>query len=509
MNKKKILITTPIYYPSGNLHIGHAYTTTLTDFLARFHKQLGNEVYFITGSDEHGQKIEEKAIESGLKPKEYVDEIVKGFQKLWDALKIENDLFIRTTDERHKKFVKEAFIKLKSKGYIYKGEYEGNYCISCEEMWTEGQVKSKDNKHLSLCPNCKRETIKQKEESYFLNLQSFVWWIREALETKNILEPKYKAKELINNFIKDGLQDLSISRTSFTWGIKVPNDEEHVVYVWLDALLNYASAFMFEESPFMLEDIWPKNAKGEIIQLVGKEITRFHSIYWPIILKMLDYKIPKVYSHGWLLDENGEKMSKSKGNVVEPFEFIQTYGSDALRWYLANGISFGEDGKISHDLVKENINGVLVNKYSNLISRTMKMLDSYREMKVPKNHGLEISRNLNKKIEKLKEQFISEVKLIDLTNSTKTIVKILDEINGYIDITKPWKVEGYKLETILNDLVHSILKVSILIAPIIVDGTKKVFQSLLEKETSTYEDFYVDLTGKKIKVIENLFMRIK
>lgn len=503
MNKKKILITTPIYYPSGNLHIGHAYTTTLTDILARFHKQLGNEVYFITGSDEHGQKIQEKADEAGLLPLDYVTGIIQGFFKLWSALGIDNDLFIRTTDPRHEKFVQDKFNILKSKGYIYKGKYEGNYCIPCEEMWTEGQIINPG----SLCPNCKRSTQKQKEESYFLDLKSFESFIKDSLLNKKILEPQHKARELINNFIENGLQDLSISRTSFTWGIPIPGDEKHVIYVWLDALLNYISAFEFDEAPFSADDIW--RGEGEVIQLVGKEITRFHSIYWPIMLEMLDYKQPKVYSHGWLLDENSEKMSKSKGNVVDPFEFIETYGKDALRWYLTNGVSFGEDGRISHDLVKENINGILVNKYSNLISRTMKMLDSYRGLIVPKNHGSNESTKLNNTILNLKEEFISQVKKINLTTSTKTIIKILDEINGYIDITEPWKSKDEKLDTTLNDLVHSILKVSILIAPLIVDGTKRVFQSLLDRDISTYKDFEINLEGKKLKEIENLFMRIK
>lgn len=503
MNKKKILITTPIYYPSGDLHIGHAYTTTLTDLLARFHKQLGNEVYFITGSDEHGQKIQEKANEAGKPPLDYVTNKIQGFFKLWDALGIENDLFIRTTDSKHEKFVQEKFNILKSKGHIYKGEYEGNYCIPCEEMWTEGQVLKPN----SLCPNCKRTTEKQKEESYFLNLKPFQKFIKNSLLNKGILVPEYKAKELINNFIEGGLQDLSISRTSFTWGIPIPGDEKHVMYVWLDALLNYISAFEFDEAPFLADDIW--RGDGEVIQLVGKEITRFHSIYWPIMLEMLDYKQPKVYSHGWLLDEGGEKMSKSKGNVVDPFEFIEIYGKDALRWYLANGVSFGEDGRISHELVKNNVNGVLVNKYSNLISRTMKMLESYRESIVPKNHSSEESNKLNNIILELKEKFIVQTKKIDLTNATKTIIKMLDEINGYIDVTEPWKSKGEKLDTTLNDLIHSILKVSILMAPLIVEGTKKVFQSLLGRDISTYKDFDTNLEGRELKAIENLFMRIK
>lgn len=503
MNKKKVLITTPIYYPSGNLHIGHAYTTTLTDFLSRFHKQQGSEVFFITGSDEHGQKIQEKADEANLHPLEYVTGIIKGFYKLWDALKVENDLFIRTTDPKHEKFVQEKFKILKEKGHIYKGKYEGNYCIPCEEMWTDGQIDNAGK----LCPNCGRATEKQEEESYFLNFAPFQKYIKDALENKGILEPQHKAKELINNFIEDGLQDLSISRTSFTWGIPVPGDSKHVMYVWLDALLNYISAFEFDEAPFTADDIW--RGEGEIIQLVGKEITRFHSIYWPIILEMLDYKNPKVYSHGWLLDENGEKMSKSKGNVVDPFEFIETYGRDALRWYLANGISFGGDGRISHELVKENINGVLVNKYSNLISRTMKMLNSYRDSIVPPKHNSEESTKLNNEILQLKDKYVLQVKKVDITNSTKTIIKMLDEINGYIDITEPWKSEGEKLDTTLNDLIHAILKVSILIAPLVVDGTKKVFQSLLGRDISTYEDFEKNLEGKKIEAIENLFMRIK
>ena len=501
---KKVLVTTPIYYPNDKLHVGHAYTTSLADAIARFHRLEGSEVYFITGSDEHGQKIEDKAKEMNRDTYEYVSEIVDSFKGLWTKLNISNDLFIRTTDKKHEEYVSNAFTQLQELGFIYKGEYEGNYCKSCEEFWTDTQIGEDKT-----CPSCGKKTEVLAESSYFLKVSEFQDWIEDQLKNHGILEPQFKAKELINNFIKDGLQDLSITRTSFSWGIPVPGDEKHVIYVWLDALLNYVSALTYDESPFTIDDIWAKDSEAQIVQLAGKEITRFHSIYWPIMLNMLGYRTPKVYAHGWLL-KDGEKMSKSKGNVVDPIELIDEFGSDAVRFYLAAGVSFGDDGNVSSELVKEMTNGILVNKYSNLISRTQAMLEQKRELTVPsvKNRTNE-STELLETLDQYKVEYDKLFNSVKLTDVTKVIVKALDKVNGYIDITEPWKKDGEELDLILNDLVHSVIKVTLMIHPFIPTFTEEVFEAILDKKEASFKDWNIDLSNKKISKVENLFMRIK
>ncbi len=500
---KKFYVTTPIYYPNDNLHIGHAYTTTLADYITRYKKMQGYETMFLTGSDEHGQKIADKAKEAGKEPLPFVTEIIDGFKNLWDQLEIDYDIFIRTTDETHKNYVRDSFTELFNKEFIYKSEYTGLYCKSDEAYFTDTQSPNK------ICPECGKELELLSEESYFLKISEFKDWIKERLENSDIIKPAHRATELINNFVNE-LQDLSVTRTSFDWGIKITEDEKHVIYVWLDALQNYITGLLYPGSKFSIDEVWNENSDVELLQLVGKEITRFHCIYWPIILKMKGMREPKVLAHGWLVTDDGDKMSKSKGNVVDPIKLIELYGSDAVKFYLTNNIVTGEDGKFSQGLLEETINGLLVNKYSNLVARTDSMVKKYFDGIVPaKGEDLEATKELKEKLISLKDEYIKSMDEYKFSDSTKHLIKYVEEINGYIDITTPWKAEGQQLENILNTLVNEIYNITTLLSPLLTTSYKKVYNWISHSEDPAIINLDKDFAGTKLNEIEHLFQRIE
>src|SRR5690554_4125279 len=372
MNKERFYLTTPIYYPSDHLHIGHAYTTTVADSLARWHRFAGREAYFVTGSDEHGQKIQRAAAAKGVTPKEYVDEIVASFKDLWEKMNIKYDDFVRTTDARHHKAVQAVFQKIYDQGDIYKSAYEGWYCTPCETFWVESRLEE------GHCPDCKRPVELVKEESYFFRLSKYAARLLKHIEEHpEFIQPESRRNEMVN-FIKGGLEDLCVSRTTFDWGIPVPFDSKHVVYVWFDALTNYLTALGYPDTDGLMEDWWPAD-----LHLVGKEIMRFHTIIWPIMLMALELPLPKtVFGHGWLLFDS-DKMSKSKGNVVDPLVLIDEFGVDAIRYFLMREISFGQDGNFSRKALIERTNADLANDLGNLLNRTLSMLNRYFDGVVP------------------------------------------------------------------------------------------------------------------------------
>lgn len=499
---KKFYVTTPIYYPNDKLHIGHAYTTTLADYISRYKKLQGYDVMFVTGSDEHGQKIQDKAREANQDTLDFVTNIVDGFKKLWKSMNIDYDIFIRTTDKIHENYVKKSFTEFMDLGFIYKDFYTDLYCKSDEAYFTKTQAPD------GICPICGNKLELISEESYFLKISSFKNWIKDKLENSDILIPKHRTKELINNFVEE-LQDLSISRTSFDWGIKIDEDNKHVIYVWLDALQNYISALSYPNSKFSIDEVWNKNSDVELLQLVGKEITRFHSIYWPIILEIKNYREPKVLAHGWLVTDDGDKMSKSKGNVVDPNKLIDLYGSDALRFYLINNIVTSEDGRFSNDLLEETINSILVNKYSNLISRTDAMVKKYSDNIVPKFIDDNERIKLFERLSAIEGNYHKTMNKYDFSKSTKLIVNYIDELNGYIDITEPWKKDGQELDTILNTLITGIFNVNIILSSILINKTKKVFKWLSINSVVKFNDMNKDFSGVKLNNIEHLYERIK
>lgn len=490
----KILITTPIYYPNNNLHIGHAYTTILADIYKRYKKMQGYEVFFLTGSDEHGQKIFETAKKNNQQPKEYVDKIIKNFKKLWKELNVEYDYFIRTTDLYHQEYVQEIFQEFLNKNYIYKDKYKGLYCKYDETFFTEKQAINGN-----ICPECKRKLIYLEEESFFLKVTLFEKWIKKELEKTNLLLPPHFRKELINNFLNDSFSDLSITRNSLKWGISPLNNKDHVIYVWFDALLNYLSAFNNPNSKYKIKDIWNQDSKWEIFQIIGKEITRFHAIYWPIILKMKNYRTPNIFAHGWIITNQGEKMSKSKNNAIDPLNLIKKYGSDAIRFYLIKNIILGEDGKFSEELLIKTINGILVNKYSNLIARTDKMINKYNDGFITENINKTSSEiKLEKQIEKIKSNYYKFMDKFMLNQAIEEIIKYIEILNKYIENKEPWKEKNQEyLKTILHFLGENIFDLSYLLSPFIPESFKKVDFWLNQKDFS-----------KKVNKIDFLFKKI-
>ena len=486
MEKKPFYITTPIYYPSGNPHIGHCYTTVACDSIARYRRMQGYDVMFLTGTDEHGLKIEQKAAEKGVTPKEYVDEVVKTFKKLWSYMNISYDRYIRTTDDYHIETVQKIFKALYDKGYIYKGEYKGKYCTPCESFWTESQLDEN-----GCCPECHREVTEAKEEAYFFKMSSFAERIEKLLTETDYLQPKTRATELVNNFIKPGLEDLCVSRTTFKWGIPVTFDDKHVVYVWIDALSNYISALGFWNEQYNdFDKFWPAD-----VHMVAKDIMRFHAIIWPAMLMALDLPLPKHLAvHGWITFK-GQKMSKSLGNVVDPFILGERYGADAIRYHILREMALGADSSFSNEIMINRINSDLANGLGNLVSRTVAMADKYFGGTLPADREAgDFDAELIAEAEELRAKVDEFMDKTQINNALAEIFKVVSRANKYIDETAPWvlgKDESKKarLATVLYNLLETIRIVSTLLSNFMPTTMPKVWEQIGAAESDiTYEN---------------------
>ncbi|MDF9867012.1 methionyl-tRNA synthetase [Bacilli bacterium PM5-3] len=492
MEKKKFYITTPIYYPSDNLHIGHAYTTIIADCIARYKRLRGYDVRFLTGTDEHGEKIERVAKEKGLAPIEYVDGIVSNIQKLWKELEISNDDFIRTTEERHKDAVQKIFSKLLEQGDIYKGQYVGKYCVPCESFWTESQLD--ENGH---CPDCGREVESRTEETYFFKMSKYAdRLVQYYNDHPGFIEPESRKNEMLSNFINPGLEDLSVSRTGFKWGIQVKEDPNHVIYVWIDALANYITSMGYlSDNDELFEKYWSDDT--EILQLVGKEIVRFHTIYWPIMLMALGLRIPdKVYAHGWLIMKDG-KMSKSKGNVVRPEVLTARYGNDALRHYALSQVVLGNDGTYTPELFVTCVNTDLANNLGNLLNRTVAMVEKYFNGTVRKTtETTEFDQALKDFGAKTIAEYEENMDKYHIDKANHAIFEYISQLNKYIDETQPWvlakdEAKQGELQNVLLNLCLGLRQVGIMLTPFLLEGSKSIFEQLkLSSDSINYETIY-------------------